>query len=150
MHTTLSLPNIDTKLWDNILPFVASFIVIGLIAFIFWPGYMSPDSLVQLNQGLTGNYSDHHPPMMSFFWKLFSYIFTGPQTFLIFHMTLLFISVCLLQTLAKPLWLKLVISFLPLVPNIAAYSGGGMEGRWVCVFVSSCGYDLGKIQYFWA
>ncbi len=84
---------------------------------------MSPDSIVQLNQGLTGNYSDHHPLMMSFFWKIFSYIYEGPQMYLLFHLSLLFLSVCILQTVVKQIWLKICIAFIPLIPNIAAYSG---------------------------
>jgi hypothetical protein len=115
--------NIENKSWNDIFPFIFSFFVITAIAFLFWPGYMSPDSISQLNQGLTGNYSDHHPPMMSFCWKIFNYIYAGPQIYLIFHLSLLFFSLCILQTIVKQTWLKIVISLIPLIPNIMAYSG---------------------------
>lgn len=108
---------------NKLLPFIFTILVICSIAFFFWPGYMSPDSMHQLNQALTGNYSDHHPPMMSFLWKFFNYIYTGPQLFFIFHLLLLFSSMCILQTLIQKTWIKLLTPFILLVPNILAYSG---------------------------
>ena len=33
----------------------------------FWPGEMSPDSMVQWEQALTGAYTDAHPPLYAFF-----------------------------------------------------------------------------------
>ena len=118
-----SIVNIENKTRNDIIPFTLSLFVISAIAFLFWPGYMSPDSISQLNQGLTGNYSDHHPPMMSFCWKTFNYIYAGPQVYLIFHLSLLFFSLCILQTIAKQTWLKIAIALIPLTPNIVAYSG---------------------------
>jgi hypothetical protein len=123
MTTPINIRNIHSKLGSTIFPFCLCFLVISSVGFLFWPGYMSPDSIAQLNQGLTGNYSDHHPPMMSFFWKMFSFIHEGPQLYLLFHLCLLFFSVCILQTIVKQRWLKFAIALIPLVPAIAAYSG---------------------------
>ena len=117
------IPNIEKKSWNDIFPFILTLFVISSLAFLFWPGYMSPDSISQLNQGLTGNYSDHHPPMMSFCWKIFNYIYAGPQVYFVFHLSLLFFSLCILQTIATQMWLKIVIALIPLIPNIGAYSG---------------------------
>lgn len=115
--------NTVKKTDSNFSYLILCLLVIMGIGFLFWPGYMSPDSITQLNQGLTGNYSDHHPPMMSFFWRLFSYIHTGPELYLIFHLCLLFFSVYTVQTIVKQQWLKYAIALIPLVPAIAAYSG---------------------------
>jgi len=117
------LVNKQVKSWNIIFPFILAFLVISAIALLFWPGYMSPDSITQLNQGLTGNYSDHHPPMMSFCWKIFSFIHTGSQVYLLFHLSLLFFSICILQIIVKQRWLKFVIALIPLIPNIISYSG---------------------------
>ncbi len=116
-HNTVNKPE------NNLFSLILCLLVIIGIGFLFWPGYMSPDSITQLNQGLTGSYSDHHPPMMSFFWRLFSYVHTGPELYLIFHLCLLFFSVYILQTIVKQRWLKYAIALIPLAPAIASYSG---------------------------
>lgn len=108
---------------NTYFPFILSVVVIGSIAILFWPGYMSPDSIGQFNQGLTGQYSDHHPPMMSFCWKIFSLIHAGPQVYLLFQLGLLLGAICLLQTIIKQPWLKCMVAFMPLVPNIVSYTG---------------------------
>lgn len=44
-------------------------IIVGLAAFIIWhvfyPAFMSPDSIGQYKQALTGEYDDIHPPLMA-------------------------------------------------------------------------------------
>jgi len=118
-----TIGNIHTKSWNTLLFFILSALVISSIAVLFWPGYMSPDSIGQFNQSLANNYSDHHPPMMSFCWKMFNYIYTGSQVYFLFQLLLLFSSVCIFQTIVKESWLKFAIALLPFVPNVAAYSG---------------------------
>lgn len=115
--------SLDSKSWHTMFPFILSLFVIGTIAILFWPGYMSPDSIGQLNQGLSGNYSDHHPPMMSFCWRMLHFIYTGSQAYLIFQLFLLLCAICILQTIVKQWGLKCMIALILLIPNIAAYSG---------------------------
>jgi hypothetical protein len=107
----------------RIFPFILSFLLLGGLFSLFWPGYMSPDSVSQLNQGLKGVYSDAHPPMMSFFWRLLSYVYNGTEAYLIFHFVLFLSAVLILQSSVKQIWLRYVIAFIPLFPSLSAYSG---------------------------
>ncbi len=61
--------------------------------FFRWPGNMSPDAKIQLKEATSGIYSDHHPPIMSFLWRILNNIFYGPGIILIFHLLLLY-SAC--------------------------------------------------------
>ncbi len=114
---------LDSKSWRTMFPFILSIFVIGSVAILFWPGYMSPDSIGQLNQGLSGHYSDHHPPMMSFCWRMLHFIYTGSQAYLVFQLFLLLYAICILQTMVKQWGLKCMMALILLMPNIAAYSG---------------------------
>lgn len=35
----------------------------------FWPGFLSPDSMDQLNQARTGVFTDWHPPILALIWR---------------------------------------------------------------------------------
>jgi hypothetical protein len=55
-------------------------VLVGIIVTvaIFYPGYLSPDSLVQLSQGRSGVFNDWHPPVMSWLWGIFDRMIPGP------------------------------------------------------------------------
>lgn len=108
---------------EYILPAALCLINISIIGFLFWPGYLSPDSTLQLNQALTGHYSDGHPPMMSFLWKIFHLFYPGAAPYLLFHLSLFFFSFLILLQTTKQIWLRYIIAFLPLIPHISAYAG---------------------------
>ena len=62
----------------------------ALVGFVFtvacfFPGYMSPDSISQLEQGRTMSFSAWHPPVMSFLWGLLDRIVPGPAGMLVFQ-----------------------------------------------------------------
>jgi hypothetical protein len=44
-------------------------VVINLLS--RWPGELTPDSMVQFNQAVSGQFTDGHPPIMSYLWSLF-------------------------------------------------------------------------------
>jgi hypothetical protein len=44
----------------------------------FWPGEMSPDSMTQWGQALTGTYTDAHPPLYAFFIWLITRFWSSP------------------------------------------------------------------------
>lgn len=70
--------------------FAALLSALGLIASLmaFFPGWMSPDSLAQYNDALSGEFNDWHPVLMAWFWRLLDRIYTGPALMLIFHLVL--------------------------------------------------------------
>lgn len=106
-----------------VFPVILGFLAVGFLAFLFWPGYMSSDSIVQFSAGLAGQYSDHHPPMMSFMWRLLGIISSEPYPYLLFHLSLLLCAIIIFQSLTSSVWLRCVIAGIPLMPSIAAYSG---------------------------
>ncbi|MDB4953405.1 MAG: hypothetical protein JWO36_974 [Myxococcales bacterium] len=57
----------------------------GWLLFLIYafPGAMSPDSLLQLDQARTGNFGDWHPPLMAYLWRLCEYLLAGPFPMLV-------------------------------------------------------------------
>ena len=53
-----------------------------------YPGYLSFDSIEQLGQVRSGNFSDAYAPIMSFVWRLLEWIFAGPFLVLALQMGL--------------------------------------------------------------
>lgn len=56
-----------------------------LTILVFYPGFMSSDSLDQYSEALSGQYQDAHPAAMAFLWSLVSRIHPGPFPMLIFQ-----------------------------------------------------------------
>lgn len=61
----------------------------------FYPGYMSPDSLSQWEQGRAWVFTDAHPPLMSAIWGLLDRVYPGPFGMLLFHNLLFWGGACL-------------------------------------------------------
>ena len=89
-----------------------------LTTFVFHPGYMSPDSVAQLSQGRTGEYTDWHPPVMSWLWGRLDHIVPGPLGMLVFH-TLVFWS-------GLGLWMALIAERLPIAVKCFAVLAIGL------------------------
>lgn len=68
--------------------FVSIFSLLIFSATIFWPGILRPDSIIQMNQGISGSFSDHHPPIMSFVWGILNHIKQGSGPMLLLHLSL--------------------------------------------------------------
>jgi hypothetical protein len=69
-------------------------LVIGFAIFLIfaYPGYMSPDSAVQLGQARTQEYTDGHPPAMAALWRLVELVVTGPVGMLLIQGSLFLIG----------------------------------------------------------
>src|SRR5581483_833197 len=59
---------------------------------MLWPGVMSLDASSQYAVAISGEYSDHHPPLMSFLWRYLDYIYHGPAPMFIFHLSMLYMA----------------------------------------------------------
>ena len=94
----------------KIFPFFAFFACV----FLFWPGLMRPDSLVQMQQGIIGVCSDFHPPMMGFVWRVLSGLYSGPGIMFVLHLALYWGAVGMFgyAQLHKAKWVY-IIAFLP-------------------------------------
>ena len=49
-----------------------------LLAWLFWPGFMSPDSASQWAQARGGRYTDVHPPILALTLSLTERVWSGP------------------------------------------------------------------------
>jgi len=73
-----------------------------------WPGHLSYDSVIQLLEGRTGDYSGWHPPVMSWLLGLADAVGPGVALFVLGNATLFFATLASLPWLpAKPSWLAI-------------------------------------------
>ncbi len=110
------------KINSKSLPYISIGILFFLSTIILWPGVMRPDSVTQFQQALQGNYSDHHPPLMAFYWGLLNAIYPGSGLLLTTQMLLLWGASFLFVRLFKESKLKWYYVFIPLWPPIFGYA----------------------------
>ena len=116
-----------TSIRRYVFLFLSALILFLINVYIFYPGFMSPDSLSQLYQALgLEPISDWHPPLMAIIWSILIHITGAYGSFLIFQVALLWISLFLIATYlyeqSKSLvWPLLIIAcgFLPFIVNIS-------------------------------
>ena len=70
------------RLHPGLIPALAA-ILAGAQLLAFWPGVVTPDSLSQYGQALSGHYEDWHPPIMAFLWRQFGRLAPGQAPFLV-------------------------------------------------------------------
>lgn len=90
----------------------------------YTPGFMSPDSIDQYGQALTGKYSDWHPVAMAFVWHIMLKLHNGPQLMLILQLTLFWVACFLIARSVKGFLGCIVIvsfAFLPFFQNFLGY-----------------------------
>lgn len=92
-----------------------------LTLYLFWPGILRSDSLVQYQEALKGCFNDHHPPMMAATWGLLNKIYPGPGLMLLFHWILLWGAALIFSVSFKNILLRWVFVFIPLMPQILGY-----------------------------
>jgi hypothetical protein len=73
-------------------------LILGFVSIVVvnWPGHLSFDSLVQLNDGRTGRYHTWHPPIMAWMLGVGDGLLRGPGLFMAFDAGLLFASLAAL------------------------------------------------------
>lgn len=72
---------------------------------LFAPGFMSPDSVWQLDMARHGDVSDWHPPMMAVLWRALDAVAPGPIGLLVLQNAILFGGLALLVCArARPSW----------------------------------------------
>lgn len=111
---------------------IALFFIFGLAFLInlalFYPGYMSPDSLDQLGQALgVIPVNDWHPPIMVFIWSTLIAITGHTSSMLLFQLMIFWLSLGLLAVFIFKSTESIKRSLLPLVvgiiPPVIAISG---------------------------
>jgi MFS family permease len=114
------------RIENNRFYILGLFFVANILA--FWPGYMKSDSMGQYIQAVAGQYSDHHPPMMSFIWHYLNLIHAGSGLIYLLQLVLLYGSVVILLKasdlldIPKRSLMNLVLLCLPIYPPVLFYS----------------------------
>lgn len=114
-------PNINLSLRKKecfVFLMIITGLTLGWIA--FYPGFMSLDSRVQYEMSQSLQFTDWHPPVMSWVWSKLNFIFPGPSGMLAFHLVLLWAAIYVWWENFKNFrlaWLFLLIPFLPWVLN---------------------------------
>lgn len=78
-------PRALTGFLDRITRSPRRILIAGLLGFMLYafPGFMSFDSVYQLNEARSGSYSDGHPPAMAMLWRIVEVFVTGPAGMLV-------------------------------------------------------------------
>jgi hypothetical protein len=107
------------SLKNNLVVVLASFLLFLLTVTAFFPGQMSPDSYMQLDQALTGVYTDFHAPIMSAFWRLLLHLWGNPGVLFFFNNLCYWCFWCLLSLLLFQDWkAKLAVLGLAALPPL--------------------------------
>lgn len=90
-----------------------------------WPGQLTFDSVVQLQEGRTGKFGNWHPPVMSWLLGIFDRILPGAGLFVAFDAALLFGGLALAFVLRpKSSWASVLVALLCVVtPQYLLYAG---------------------------
>ncbi|WP_211945522.1 hypothetical protein [Cupriavidus yeoncheonensis] len=93
-----------------------------LLVTAFYPGFMSPDSLVQYSISKTLEFNDWHPPIMSWVWSMLDVYVDGPQGLLLFQLGLFWLGLyAWYQKYSdkRYSWIILGVGFLPWIVNFS-------------------------------
>ncbi len=73
-------------------------LLVGWGAFLLyaWPGFMSFDSVYQLQESRSGYFSDGHPPMMAQLWRIVEVFIAGPAGMLMLQSSVFLVGVFLI------------------------------------------------------
>jgi hypothetical protein len=117
---------VGASLGHAALPAAIVLAPLALIAWCFWPGHMNADAITQIVQASTGDFTNHHDPLLMAIWRPFYELGFGPGWVLGLH----------LLTFGAGCWLLLrtVLPRLPAAVATAAISLSppvfGMLGNW--------------------
>ena len=67
-----------------------------IVVYLFFPGFLTVDSVNQLKIGRSGHFPDNHPPLFSLFWGLTDKVIEGPAPLLFMQILMLIGSLVLL------------------------------------------------------
>jgi hypothetical protein len=126
MSSELSTPKPGTR--TRLARWLVEWLVVGALAlvgfFVVWwvyqPGFMSRDSVVQLGQARSGVFGDDHPPIVSLIWRPLDRVWPGPIAMLLLLDGLFWLGLAVFFRLLRwPLWARacglLVVGFQPAV-----------------------------------
>ncbi len=98
---------------------IAAFV---FIAWSFFPGVMTADSIANLAQGRANSFGDINAPLMSHLWGWLDSIFAGPGLIFAFHLAIFWAAAAVFwrATNAKSFWLGIALTLFGLAPHLLA------------------------------
>ncbi|MCX5826526.1 MAG: hypothetical protein NTV58_00760 [Deltaproteobacteria bacterium] len=114
--------HLRSSLFSRILALSGFLFVIA----VFYPGFLSSDSMEQYQQAKLGVLSDAHPIAMSLLWRGLIYIHDGPLLMLVLQSALLWTGLYLLTRVYMTRWrgiYPLLFLVVGITPNMLIYAG---------------------------
>lgn len=71
-----------------LLAYIATIILFLFSLWVFWPGLVTYDSVMQYRQAVTGQYSNTHPPVMAAIWRALHWLHPGASPMLLLNLML--------------------------------------------------------------
>ncbi len=105
-----------------IKPLLLLVLLFAICLIALWPGIMSPDAGSQYVAAMSGIYSDHHPPLMSWLWRQFNKVYDGTGIVYTLHLILLYTACGIFIYIFRESKLKWWYVVYPLIPSIFAYT----------------------------
>lgn len=98
------------------------FLAFAFIAWSFYPGIMTADSIAALAQGRANVYGDINAPLMSWLWGRLDSILPGPALIFLIDLAIYWVATALLwkATNGKSLWLGVALVIVGSAPHILA------------------------------
>jgi hypothetical protein len=92
------------------------------VAWSFFPGVMTADSIAALSQGRADVYGDINAPLMSWFWGRLDSILPGPALIFVIHLAIFWAAAALLwkTTRVTSFWLGVSLVLFGLTPHVLA------------------------------
>lgn len=106
----------------QLIGYVVCLLAFVFIAWSFYPGIMTADSIAALSQGRSNVYGDVNAPLMSWIWGRLDQIVPGPALIFVMHLAIFWTAAALFWWLtnAKSIALGLALVLFGLLPHILA------------------------------
>jgi len=127
------------------LPILAVIIGIAITIAIYYPGIMTFDAAVQLEQARSGLYTDNHPPIMAWLWSILDKLIPGSGGLFLFHILLFWVGWGIFISLYSPnrptaalmiLLLGLFPSVFGLLPTVSKDISLGTTLVFICSLIA--------------
>jgi hypothetical protein len=115
--------------------------LVGFISLSFWPGHMSADTLTQIGEVMSGDFTNWHTPILEALWKPFFDFGMGPG-YVLFGQLVVFTGGCflVLRTTLRPLAAAAVTALISLSPPVLGALGYlGRDTWFIALLVLSTG-----------
>lgn len=116
--------NTESSLLNNrLLPYLLLLCMMLVSGLVLWPGVMRVDSAAQFAQAISGQYTDAHPPMLSWVWSGLHFLYPGSGLVMVVQLSLLYASMCFMIRTFEDSYLKWFFVCIPFWPHIFGFAG---------------------------